>query len=504
MTAHLSFLNRLKKNPIVRGTVILTIGSTITRIIGFFFRIFLSHTIGAEGIGIYQLIFPVQLICYALCTSGFELAISRLVAMNQRKQDVGMRILKCGLILSLSISLVIAFLVYNNYAWIANRILFESRCEKLIMWMSLSIPLASIHSCICGYYLGQKKASVPAWSQLIEQCIRILSIMIIVQVLTEQNIPVTPEIAVIGSFIGEIFSVLFTLFSISGAERMSARIGAGKVFYFVKPIVNLAMPITLNRLMLSVMQSIQSILIPFCLMESGLSSSEALSLYGICLGLVIPLILFPSSFIHSICLMLLPTIAEAQEEQTANLHRTSFYSTKFSAVFGVYCSIMFVTFGNEFGMLLFHNVQSGKYIQILGLLCPFLYITSTLASILNGLGKTSTTFAFSVVSTLIQLGCTILLIPQIEILGYLLGMLFSSVVNTVLHFFVTEKYLGKKLHICSGMLVPVMVAIAMGLMVYYCNFKFLGASVIIRILVLGLEGIVMTGVFLYAVYRVNK
>lgn len=517
MKLQTSSLHRLKKNPIVRGTMILTIGGILTRIIGFFFRIFLSHTIGAEGIGIYQLIFPVQLICYSLCTSGFELAISKLVATKSTsqttcKETAGLSILKCGLILSAIISIIISVIVYKNHSLIANRFLFERRCEKLIMWLSLSIPLASIHSCICGYYLGLKKASVPAWSQFIEQCMRVLSIFLIVQILEEQGQPVTPEIAVIGSFIGEIFSVLFTIFSVSGHEHCKEPTSARDVFQYTKPIIFLATPVTLNRLMLSVMQSIQSILIPFCLMESGLSSSKALSLYGICLGMVIPLIMFPSSLIHSISMMLLPTIAEASSEhslaaqdfnhpsskeqltenQYNSLHRTSLYTTRFSIFFGVYCTVLFVTFGKELGNLLFHNAQAGTYICILGFLCPFLYTTSTLASILNGLGKTSTTFAFSMISTFIQLACTILLIPQIGIVGYLLGMLLSSIINTILHFYMVQKYLDTRLGLFSYMLVPILITILLGIAICFINARLIFTSSLIHCIIIGLEAIIMT------------
>lgn len=504
-----TFLNKIKKNPIIRGTLILTTASIITRIIGFFFRIFLSRTIGAEGIGIYQLIFPIQLLCYSLCTYGFELAISRLVAIHQKTPHASLRILKCGVILSVSISLIVAYIIYQKHSWIANRILFERRCEPLILWMSFSIPLASIHACICGYYLGLKKAFVPAWSQFIEQCTRVLSICIIVEVFTEQNIPITAEIAVIGSFIGEIFSVLFTIFFVSGADKKNSITGIKDITYYIKPILHLSIPVTLNRVMLSVMQSIQSVLIPFCLMEYGLSSSESLSLYGICLGLVIPLILFPSAFIHSVCAMLLPAIAEVQNKRE-QLYHTTLSSTRFSVLYGLYCSILFVTFGNELGTILFHNAQSGVYIRILGMLCPFLYLTSTFASILNGLGKTSTTFGFSIVSTLLQLCCTILLIPKISILGYLIGMLTSSIVNTGLHYYATQKQLKKKLYVCSELTVPITIMLLFSTIIYYCNshvivIKNIGmTSVLLQFSLLIIEVGILTCVFLYTFYWSQK
>lgn len=61
-------------HPLVGGTLLLTAAGLMTRLIGFFYKIFLSRAIGAEGIGIYQMIFPIYGVCYALTTSGAEIA----------------------------------------------------------------------------------------------------------------------------------------------------------------------------------------------------------------------------------------------------------------------------------------------------------------------------------------------------------------------------------------------------------------------------------------------
>lgn len=70
---------------LIRGAFILTAAGLLTRMIGFFYRIFLSHAIGAEGMGIYQLIFPLNMLCYALTVMGIQTAISRFVSA---KMDV--------------------------------------------------------------------------------------------------------------------------------------------------------------------------------------------------------------------------------------------------------------------------------------------------------------------------------------------------------------------------------------------------------------------------------
>lgn len=64
-----------KKSSIIRGTLILTMTGFLSRFMGFFYRIFMSHSFGEEGVGLYQLIFPVYALCYSLTTAGIETAI---------------------------------------------------------------------------------------------------------------------------------------------------------------------------------------------------------------------------------------------------------------------------------------------------------------------------------------------------------------------------------------------------------------------------------------------
>ena len=133
------------------GTILLTGAGMVSRILGFFYRIFLSRTIGASGLGLYQLIFPVFTLCLAISASGIQTAISRVVASSQEKK----KYLYSGLILSAFLSGTFAFCIYIAAPWIANDILKEPRTSELLRVMVFSLVPASIHSCFNGYYYGR-------------------------------------------------------------------------------------------------------------------------------------------------------------------------------------------------------------------------------------------------------------------------------------------------------------------------------------------------------------
>ena len=166
-------------HPLITGTLLLTAVGFFCRILGFFYRIFLSRTIGAEGLGLYQMIFPIHGIAFALCAGPIQTSLSRLTAASPEK---GRAFLRASLALSLSIALPLTSLIYTFADFLAARVLLAPECAPLLPALALSIPFCAIHACCCGYYYGLKKTAVPAFSQVVEQCIRIFSVLLIVHV----------------------------------------------------------------------------------------------------------------------------------------------------------------------------------------------------------------------------------------------------------------------------------------------------------------------------------
>ena len=187
-------------------------------------------------------------------------------------------------------------------------------------------------------------------------------------------------IAVAGSFLSELAAALCSFICISLNSSVSSHY-IEKPVQKISEIGHIALPLTLNRLLLSVLTAIEVVLIPQRLRMYGLSPSEALSLYG------------------SLC-------------------TTFFY-------FG----------GNFAGTILFHNTDAGLYIRTLSFICPFLYTNIALTSILNGLGKTGTTLVHSVLGILLRISFVIFAIPVLGIRGYLYGLLLSEILLSLLHIY---------------------------------------------------------------------
>lgn len=429
-----------QKHIIIRGAFILTLAGLLTRFIGFFYRVFLSHTIGAEGMGIYQLVVPVYSMAFSLTAAGIQTALSRFVAgkiaVGDKKGARG--IFLSGLIFSLGLSLIVCRLMYHYSDFIALSVLNEERCTSLIKLLSFALPFGSVHACINGYYYGIRRTEVPAVSQLVEQLVRVGSAYLLYLILLEKGLAVTPVIAIIGMVMEEVTSFLFAGTAILihfGHDKKSyqGKISWGKN---IRSIFTLSAPLTANRVLINVLQSVEAICIPLRLRLFGLDTSGSLSVYGVLTGMAMPLILFPSAITSSVSIVLLPTISEAQATNNREqITRTIQATIKYSLIMGILFTGIFVTFGGDIGMVLYNNEMSCSFIRIMGWICPFMYLNATLTSILNGLGKTSTTFCQSMAGLAIRIFFVWFVIPAAGITGYLWGLLASQLFTAFLSAF---------------------------------------------------------------------
>lgn len=425
-----------KKNPILLGTFILTTTGFLTRFIGFFFRMFLSHTFGEEQVGLYQLIFPIYALCFSFTSAGIETAISRCVAhkISLGKKHEITSVLYTGIGISLSLSLIVALLMQRNASAFSIYILGDIRCEAMLVAISYALPFAAIHSCICGYYFGLKETKIPASSQLIEQLARVGAVFIIYQVALRHDSEVHILFAVFGIVIGEFCSALYCIHFISKRKTQKTFKNKLKSFFkSSKELLSLSIPLTTSRILLNILQSIESISIPLCLQSYGYSNSEALSNYGVLTGMALPCVLFPSAITNSVSTMLLPTVAEIQAKKDYKylqqlIAKVSFYCV--SLGFG--CCFFFFFFSHLLGNILFHSELAGNYLKTLAWICPFLYFNATLISITNGLGKANVTLFINTLALSIRITGVLFFIPLIGMNGYLWGMLLSQCITCVL------------------------------------------------------------------------
>lgn len=449
---------------LLKGTLFLVIAGFLSRFIGFFYRIYLSNILGPKNLGIYQLIFPIYSICYTIYASGLQTAISQTVASKLSSNNKNTNITSpffTGASISLFLSFILSGILYKLSPSISIHILNEPHCALPLRILSLIFPFCGLTACINGFYYAIKRTGIPSISQLIEQIFRVGLVFILFSIFNVNN--TTCEIAVLGLVFGEFISCIYMIIALLNNKEFHSSLFNNKhskfalteYFFSYRKLISYTLPLTLNKLFVSILTSIESILIPIMLVKYGLSHNASLSIYGILTGMSMSFILFPSTITNSLAVVLLPTISEANaQNKKTEIEDTVSKTLHYCLIIGLLSLTLFSIWGKDIGNTIFHNKSSGLFIQILAPLCPFMYISTTFSSILNGLGKTKTTFINSIISIVIKLLFIIFIVPKVGIKGYLLGMLISTISVCILDLLSLRKYINIKLNSFHSIIKP--------------------------------------------------
>lgn len=454
----------MRKQTIIKGTIILTLAGLITRILGFANRIYLSNLIGAEGMGLYQLVFPIYMICYTICCSGLFTAVSRLTAEESSKPnnpDVRKPFILVSIV-STSIALILMAFVYLNAEFICVKLIHEPRIELAVKIVALTLPFTAITHCIKGYYYGLNKATMPAISQVFEQIVRIGAIYILFTMFISNSLEYASAMAVLGMALGEIASCILLIISFkTTVKKTIVKASKNSYRFFAKKIYRIAVPITSNRIITTMLTSIETILIPTELQSYGYSHSYALSIYGTLTGMALPLIFFPTIITNSASLMLLPAIADANARNNKSLIKLTVTKTlKFTILMGIASTFLFLAFGRDLGTVIYNEEYVGTLLITLGWLCPFLYLQITLGSILNGLDKQLITFRNNIIGLGVRIVFIYTLIPRWGLNGYLWGLLASYLIVSALDSFYLIKVVSISFDVTAFIIKPIFVCVA--------------------------------------------
>ena len=428
------------KQKLILGTALLTFSGLFCRLIGFFYRVFLARVIGAEGMGIYQLVVPVYHLSYAICTAGIQTALSRLVAAAIAKKEYTKAMLTfiTGTALSFFISLCISICIQGNASFLAQNILGDTNCISLLKLLAYALPFGALHGCIIGWFMGRKQVHIPTGMQVLEELIRLGSTYLCYRYLIGQNQTPDAGIAIAGLLFGEITSVLFSFVFIFNYKAPHTRFPS-REFYFttVKELFTNSFPLTINRIALNLLHSMEAVLIPLSLQKYSMTRTAALETLGIVTGMSLPLVLFPTAIINALSSVLLPTISENQALQNRNTIKKLIKKTSsYGIIIGIFCMLFFSLLGRPLGTFFYQNSQAGQYITILSLISPFLFLNIILASIMNGLGKTFLCFSVNFFNMCLRITCIYILVPMIGIYGYLMALVGGEMLCTLLSIYI--------------------------------------------------------------------
>lgn len=475
----------MTKKSFVSSAIVLMIAGFVVKVLGFIYRIYLSNLIGAEGMGIFQLISPVYSLVILTLSSGISIAVSKMVAEQTAKNNhVNLsRITYCALALVVTAGLIVSIGILVFIDPIVNIILKDVRTYYSMVFLLPCIPVIAAASAFKGYYYGRQDVVPTACSQIVEQIVRISIVMAIAVYFVDVGLEYACALATAGMAIGEIsnLAVLVIIFKIRKKKfsLYNSKKNIMRKRTVLTNIVKIAMPISFNRFITSMMGAIELILIPRMLLIGGMNYQTSIVEYGKLTGMAMPLVFFPSLVTSSLATTLVPAISEGLSLKNFKIvnYRIS-KSIQFTFVLGFIFTSIFIGFSNEIGDLVYKNENIGEILYLLSFTCIFIYLQQTLLGILNGLGKQGISLRNAIAGYLIRILFVVYCIPVYGVKGYIAGIIISSACVCTLNIWTVTKMTGMALDFRNWILKPGVVCAAIIFSNKYINsfFNIFGMS----------------------------
>ncbi len=421
----------MKKEKFLISTIILIMGGAITKVLGMVIRIITTRIIGIDGISLYMLIFPTFSLFMTLSQLGFPIAISKLVAEEKHNnKNVVFSIIPFSMLLNLFLMLVILIIA----PILSNHLLKDERTYYPILAIALVLPFDSLSSILRGYFFGKQKMFPHVCSNIFEQIIRLILIVILIPKIMSKSLVNAVVGLVSVNIISELSSIFMLMFFLPKKISIKAK-DIKPSSSNVKDVLRIALPTTGGRIIGSIGYFIEPIILITASKLASCSSSLIIKEYGIVEGYVMPLLLMPGFFTMAISSALIPVISKAYVNRNIIYVKSKLKQAIIISVLIGGISTMVLFINPTFFLKLIYNTEEGAfYIRLIAPIFLLYYIQAPLASILQSIDKakyimTDNTIAIIIRSIIMLLGCTFM-----GIYGFLLGMCINILIVTFLHY----------------------------------------------------------------------
>lgn len=423
---------------------LIIIFSVITRVIGFLFRIYISRTIGAESLGQYQVSFSVFMVLLTVVSSGLPFVISRLTAQYSIQKDKASerKIITAGVVIGIIASLILCGLVVL-FIPILKHIFADDKCITLLLILLPALVFSSVYSTIRGNIWGHNNYLSMCLTELFEQVARVILFIILISGLLGTTDGATVSaISMTGACILSCALVLILFFAKGGKFK---KVNDKNVY---KNLLKKSTPITGVRIVSSLVQPLVGLIIPIRLVAAGFTSSQALSLYGVVMGMTLPFLFIPSTLIGSLSTALVPDLNEALAKNDKSYIKNRVMSSlKFTIFISVLFICLYIGAGETIGEFFYNNKLSGVILcQSAWIMLP-LGLTNISSSLLNSLGYEVKSMRNYILGAIILI-LSIWILPKyigINSLIFGFGALFLS--TCIFNLIMLRKIIGGSLNI---------------------------------------------------------
>jgi len=451
-----------KKLPIFYSALLLTGVNLLLRFAGTTFQVFLSGRIGAEGIGLLQLVMSVGSMSMVAGMAGIRTATMYLTAEEQgRKRPQYLTWVLSGCILySILCSLAVAVLLYSFAPFLARNWIGNNQTVDSLRLFAAFLPVNCLTGVMVGYFTGANRIGTLAAIEVAEQLCSMVCTVTLLTLWAGHNAERACQSVIMGSNIGS----CLTLTSLM-VLRLLERKKAGPRIPIAGRLIQTAVPLAVADDLRTGISTVENLMVPKRLaLYPGVLSP--LAAFGTLCGMVFPILMFPTAILFGLTELLIPELARCRAAgSTKRISHLVQKSLQVAMLYGTFCGGILFLCAKELCTSLYGSEEAGKYLCWFAPLAVMLYCDAVTDAMIKGLGEQKASVRYNIFTNTLDVAFLYMLLPKLGIVGYFISFLVTHVIN----FALSLRRLLKITEEAIPLHVPVLTLCAAGAAIWICS-----------------------------------
>lgn len=467
-----------KRRSFIEGAAILTAAGLFAKALGSIYRVFLTRIIGTEGIGLYQVAYPIYTTLLVVSRSGIPIALAKLISekISRGERKAAFQIFKVSRYLSFFLGLFFSLLMIVLAKPLTVIFKWGPDAYYPVLAIAPAIFFVSIMATYRGFFQGLQDMVPTALSQIIEQFVRMLTMISLAYLLVKKSLSLAAAGATFGAVTGSIAGLFILIFIYYKRrkkiwsfvrEDQASYLDISETREIIKEIASLAIPITLGALVQPLMNLVDSIIVPMRL-QAGNIAGEHMALFGELSGVAMTLVNFPTIITASLATSLVPSIAEAYAlREDLLIKRRTQTGIRLAILISLPAAVGLFVLAEPLTTIIFAVPSAARILRITAWSVIFIGLQETSSAILNGTGRTRIPARNLFIGALINafFNYTLTADPRFGIKGAAFGTVCGFAVAAFLNLIYVKRYTDFKIDIKALVLKPVIAVLVMGLVV---------------------------------------
>ncbi|MEC0228853.1 putative polysaccharide biosynthesis protein [Paenibacillus alba] len=391
---------------LLKGAAVLGGAAILSKLLGTLQKIPLQNVAGDTAFGIYNAVYPLYILILFAATAGFPVAVSKFVAERVIHGDHrgAKRIVRVSAAVLLSTGIVLFLLLYLGAGEIA-RWIGISQTESAIRSVSFALLLSPLLAVLRGYFQGYQNMLPTAVSQVIEQLIRVITMvaLLLYMVALAYDSEWIAAGATFGSVTGAAAGLLvmgmYWRKAMKGERQQRAQGASGRSalasteltsWQWAKRITAYAIPVCLGAIVVPLLTLVDTFTMPRLLEAAQGSEGEAMRQFGL-YNRGLPLIQLVVMIASSMSAVLVPAMAEAKARGQVEVIRfRAEMAVRLSWLIGLGASFGLAFAAVPINVMLYKSDEASWTMAVLAFTALFSTLNAVSASVLQGAGAIST------------------------------------------------------------------------------------------------------------------